>query len=214
MQDVTCPIFLVLARLTISPAPNLQCDQKRPSCGQCVRLGLNCEGYQRQTVWVNCTTDNPAALEAVQSAITTKILTRRRGIPEVTLKDGFARSAYQEQYMGLFWDWYLPNGRTFPPETDAYMDSTWLNDIHGMCAQRDASALRQIMLALSLTTLGMRDDKPWMVENGVRHYGGGLATLAAQIESQQGHVEDNALVSTKLLSLYEVLNPQLRLPMI
>lgn len=106
--------------------------------------------------------------------------------------------------MGLFWDYYLPDGRTFPDSCSRYIGGSWLNEIHRLFHNENELALRKVLLALSLTTVGLRDNKSWMVENGIKLYGGGLATLALQIESQHDRVGEGALATSKILSLYEV----------
>lgn len=106
--------------------------------------------------------------------------------------------------MGLFWDYYLPDGRMFPDSCSRYIGGSWLNDVHRLFHDENELALRKVLLALSLTTVGLKDDKPWMVENGIKLYGSGLATLALEIETRNGQVGEGALATSKILSIYEV----------
>jgi hypothetical protein len=123
---------------------------------------------------------------------------------KIALPDTFVRSAYQEQYLGLFWSSYLPNGRAFAPESSRFTNGVWTNELHRLFRVETESGLRKILLALCLTSVGRRDDKPWMVENGIKFYGSALGAMASQLEDGAGTVTDRVLATSRLLSLYEV----------
>lgn len=170
-----------------------QCDLQRPVCGQCRKLNLHCAGYERDTIWVNLTTD-------------TGLVRRPKGqvLPAVTLPETFARSAYHEQYLGLFWQSYLPAGKAFSAESNKYVPGLWMNQLHGISRQDNESPVRRILLAISLTSIGRRDNTPWMVENGIQLYGSSLATLAQELKDPASLADNNNYVASRLLSLYEV----------
>lgn len=163
-------------------------------CGQCRKLNLHCAGYERDTIWVNLTSDNGLVRRP-----------KRQVSPTVTLSETFARSAYHEQYLGLFWQSYLPAGKAFSAESNKYVAGMWMNQIHKMARQDNEGSVRRILLAISLTSIGRRDNTPWMVENGIQLYGSSLATLAHQLKDPIALGDDNNYVASRLLSLYEVL---------
>ncbi|KAM5341338.1 hypothetical protein ACJ41O_014369 [Fusarium nematophilum] len=167
------------------------CDLQRPTCGQCQKANLQCGGYKRDTIWVNLTQENGTV--------------RRHRQSDVTLAEPLARSASHELFLGQFWDSYLPNGRAFPEESSQYAGGVWMNELHGLFRGGQQPALNKVLLAISLTSLGQRDDKPWMVENGIKLYGSSLSTLAGQLTPTDGPVSDVLFPTSKLLSLYEIL---------
>lgn len=116
----------------------------------------------------------------------------------------FARSAYHEQYLGLFWQSYLPAGKAVSAESNKYVPGLWMNQLHGMSRQDNESAVRRILLAISLTSIGRRDNTPWMVENGIQLYGSSLASLAQKLKDHASLADNNTYVASRLLSLYEV----------
>ena len=128
----------------------------------------------------------------------------RKNMPDVALRESFTRSAYHEQYLGQFWSSYLPNGRAFPSRSSSFSTGSWMNELHKRFRMNDESALKQVLLAISLTSVGKRDNKPWLVEKGISYYGSSLATLAQQLETESGPISDSGLATSNLLSLYEV----------
>ncbi|SPN99061.1 uncharacterized protein DNG_02100 [Cephalotrichum gorgonifer] len=169
------------------------CDLERPVCGQCKKLNLHCAGYERETIWVNLSPDTGLVQRP-----------KRTNSPTITLPDAFARSAYHERYLGMFWQSYLPAGRAFPFESTRFMSGGWMNELHTLSCKDNDSLAKKILLAISLATIGRRDKQPWMVENGIQLYGTSLAALAHQLETPLGLADDNNFVASKLLSLYEI----------
>jgi len=123
----------------------------------------------------------------------------------VVLYDSFARSAYRERYLGLFWNSYLPNGRAFPTQTTQYTNGVWTNELHDMFhTANNGTSLRDILLAICFTSVGQRDEKPWVVENGIRLYGKSVAALGQQLGERRASISSYNLATVRLLSLYEV----------
>jgi hypothetical protein len=79
-----------------------------------------------------------------------------------------------------------------------------MNELHRLSRLESQLALRKILLAIALTTVGQQDQKTWMVETGIGLYGSSLAALSSQLESRDGKVGENSFATSKLLSLYEV----------
>lgn len=122
----------------------------------------------------------------------------------VTLPDAFARSAYHEQYLGLFWSWYLPNGKAFPLQSYQYTSGAWMNEVDRLSRRDGELALRKVLLAIASSAVGKQDNKPWLIEDGIKMYGSSLAALASEMENRKGLITDSGLATAKLLSLYEV----------
>lgn len=123
---------------------------------------------------------------------------------DVALPETFTRSAYHEQYLGIFWNSYLPNSRAFPPECAHFMTGVWMNQIHELFRMDGQLALRKCLLAIALATVGKRDNKQWMMETSINLYSDSLAILARKLEDRNGFTSDIGLATSRLLSLYEV----------
>lgn len=154
---------------------------------------LPCGGYERPTIWVNLTPETGLARGHAY-----------KDPPNVALRDSLARSAYHEQYLGQFWKLYLPAGRAFPARSPVFSAGSWLNDLPRRFRTEESQALKQILLAVALTSVGKRDNEPWLVEKGIAYYGSSLVALSRQLEAEHGHISDSGLATSNLLSLFEV----------
>ncbi|KAL4886475.1 hypothetical protein BJY04DRAFT_213239 [Aspergillus karnatakaensis] len=160
------------------------CDLARPFCGQCRKSSLVCDGYDRSTIWVNMTRETGPD--------------KRYTLPpqpsEITLAETLARTAYQEQYLGLFWNEYLPNGRALPVDSQKYTGGS-------------AAPLKKVLLAIALASVGKRDRRNrWMVEGSVKLHGEAMAAVAGQLGEMDVLSSDLNLASVRLLWLYEILH--------
>ncbi|CAH0028559.1 unnamed protein product [Clonostachys rhizophaga] len=154
----------------------LQCDLQRLTCGQCQRGKLTCGDMSERSFG------------------------QPKGCPEESL----TRSAYQERYLGLFWDIYLPNGRKFPAGSAQHTTELWLNHVQKLVHEDNQIAIRMILLAISLANVGLYDNKTCLVESGTRMYGSCLSTLAEEIGSNTRSTPSSLLATSRLCSLYEV----------
>ncbi|KAL3443145.1 hypothetical protein BJX65DRAFT_312166 [Aspergillus insuetus] len=175
-----------------------RCDLQRPSCGQCRKSAIPCDGYTRATIWVNMN----------QETGTERRYEGQIKSEDIKLRDTLARSSYHEQYLGQFWDSYLPNGRSFPSHAVQYSGGVWLNNLPAFFRLDGPSALplKKILLANALVTIGKRDEKRWMVEASVRLHGESAVGLAGQLEDRGGLASDLSLATVRCLSLYEILH--------
>lgn len=188
--------------LSANTESRTQCDLQRPACGQCQRLNLQCDGYSRDLVWVNVAPKS--SLVHRQSVL---------GPTDITLTETLTRSAYHEKYLGMFWDKYLPNGRAFPPEAIHYTSGIWMNELQRLFrTEKNQFALKKILLALALANASQQSHDQWMTEEALGLYGTSLATLAKQLDKENGMISENSFAASKLLSLYEVSKPHGQTP--
>ncbi|KAK2787586.1 hypothetical protein FQN53_005036 [Emmonsiellopsis sp. PD_33] len=122
--------------------PPGQCDRKRPVCGQCLKLGLKCEGYGREIRFINVSGE-PAKAQAHKHG---------QGPARITAPAALVRSAYAEKYMGMFWSGYLPGSKPFPAHIMQYTGGGWTNTLPQLC--RASPAIQKIMLAVCLSAAG------------------------------------------------------------
>lgn len=104
----------------------------------------------------------------------------------------------------MFWDKYLPNGRAFPPEAIQYTSGIWMNELQRLFRTENQFALKKILLALALANASQQSHDQWMTEEALSLYGTSLATLAKQLDKENGMISENSFAASKLLSLYEV----------
>jgi hypothetical protein len=162
----------------------IQCDRRRPGCGQCEKLGRECGGYARELVFVNTTTQSS------------------RKVPTIALPDNLARSACEDRYLGLFWSAYLPNGQA--QSSDAVHDTLggWANTIQTLYPTDNI--LKKVVLAICLAHSGRLEGMNWMSEEGLRLYFSALRDMAVALKKRSTTEKDSILTAARLFSQYEV----------
>ena len=100
-----------------------------PSCGQCIRAGIVCEGYGPRLAFVDPSAARQKILAKKAAAAVTPRTTYVASSTDIALKDSFARTARDARFIGLFWETYLPNGRRFSPEALRYSPGGWTNTV-------------------------------------------------------------------------------------
>lgn len=181
---------------------SIKCDQRRPACGQCRRLNLQCAGYNRPLVFKTVvpssgskqTHDNAAQSE-----------------DSILLHDGLSSSASYHQITGLYWKAYLPNGKSLSTEVDTV--GAWIDSIQSL--ESHVSVIRKALLALSLATLGRVERREWMTKEGQRLYGDVLSDTLTLIPAQQdsqrcGNRTLELVTTVRLLSFFEVCSRERR----
>ncbi|KAF6786169.1 C6 zinc finger domain-containing protein, partial [Colletotrichum musicola] len=142
------------------------CDLQRPACGQCLKAGIECEGYERKRIFVNVT--NPARGTTVRAAAPAAAPATT---PSTAITHSLSRAAYEEKMVDLFWDGYIPGapvGGGPANPISRYSHADWALTVQDL--YRTEPALRQTLLAISLGTVGRRDGQQWMVDDGLRFY--------------------------------------------
>ncbi|KAK0615154.1 hypothetical protein B0T17DRAFT_619960 [Bombardia bombarda] len=172
------------------------CDFLRPACRQCLKAGLSCAGYERPRTFVNTTGPGSHAYTAVAATRTTNINTT------ITLPDSLARAAYEDRYIAMFWDAYIPLGRDIEPY-QAFVNPSWPKVAQNLYPYH--AVLRKAVLALGLSTIGRRDRQQWMVHEGLAFYACALKDMLGELRRPERWRSDALLASSEILSLYEIL---------
>ncbi|KAH6689696.1 hypothetical protein F5X68DRAFT_254157 [Plectosphaerella plurivora] len=171
------------------------CDGQRPSCGQCQKARIECHGYERQWIFVNVT--SPPIIGPASGSSTA------RSTPEITMPSSLSRSAYEEKYLGMFWDIYLPEGTASVQTLGRYSFVTWIPivlDLH----TKDP-ALNKALLALCLGTIGSRRNITWMSEESLKLYAGAVSDMNLGLKNKSRRTSDALLLTTRTLGLYELI---------
>lgn len=113
-----------------------------------------------------------------------------------------ARAAEQSQYFDNFWNFLLPNGKTFSSQAALYSTARWTCIVQEQCEQDDL--VRAALLANALGVLGDASDQPSIKLQGLRAYGRALNMLARAIASKIDEKGEEIIAASTLLTLYEV----------
>ncbi|KAJ0342716.1 hypothetical protein KNSL1_010595 [Colletotrichum chrysophilum] len=169
------------------------CDLQRPVCGQCLKAGIECAGYERKRIFVNVTSNNPKPKNTALALVA----------PPTIQAPLFSHSAYEEKILDLFWETYMPDAPAFTPGTPIvrYSHSDWAATVQDL--YRTDAALRQSLLAISLGTIGRRDKQVWMIDEGLKFYCQALGELNTALRHPTRWRSDALMVASRILGLYE-----------
>lgn len=155
-----------------------------------MKLRLKCDGYRRETVFID---------------VTARFPTRHRpegGAQQVTLPDTLARSAYEQKYFDIFWRTYLPERKPFPQHVTRYTGGGWTNTLPQLCSI--SPPIRKILLAMCLRTAGQTENKIWEKEEGLKCYISSLKDMSAALAQPKTVPLITLCVTSRLYGLYEV----------
>ena len=118
------------------------------------------------------------------------------------------RSAHESQYLDLFWEAYLPNGRPVPERLLRNFTCCWTEVARKLYTEDDC--LRYALWANCLGNLHVRGGDRWLEAESIKLYGKALAALSGALQVPERAKSDALLVAVKLLGLFEVLDPPVR----
>ena len=165
---------------------------KRPACGQCQKLGLVCDGYNQERVFVHVT----------QQQQHDRYANSDRHATALTHTAGLVSSAYEERYLAVFWDAYLPHGRYISSDVMGYTRGGWTNALPTL-AQK-SPIIRKILLAMCLRIAGHEWNQQRERDESLRYFVSSLSDMSSALARPSG-VDHLALsLSSRLYSLHEV----------
>lgn len=175
-----------LSKLT----PWTQCGLERPVCSRCKRSGLACVGFDLPPTFINATTTKTG-------------LTVTRVDSQIPLRQSFNLAAYEQQYLGVFWDAYLPGRPALGDQLfSQHTTGSWVTVAREISPQDDA--VRKALLAVCMILIGQRDEQQWMVHKSLELYTSALDDVRKSLGSPQTWGTDALLVASRALSAYEV----------
>ncbi|ORY16406.1 hypothetical protein BCR34DRAFT_476234 [Clohesyomyces aquaticus] len=177
-----------------------KCDLRKPKCLNCEEKGLVCGGYGREAVFIN-----------QYSTVSEPSVTRPKTPPNpftvdpgaIVLPESLARSAYGEKSIGMFWDLYLPNDAISGHEASSLPTGKWSTIVTDLYVQDDA--LRVALLALSSAAVGRQHSDSWMVNQGRKLYGQGLAEMGKTLRDPRSASNEALLAAPQIMGLFEIL---------
>lgn len=142
--------------------------------------------------------DSPPSLagHSSSSALTHRRHSKNEAV-DVVLPGSLSRTAYEEKYVSLYWDLFLPKCR------DRTASREWTRSSQSLF--RTDPALRSAILAVSLGMLGEREDCQWKREEGLKAYGRALLEETTALRSPSRVKSDAVLLATKFMTTYEML---------
>ncbi|KAF6801033.1 hypothetical protein CSOJ01_12035 [Colletotrichum sojae] len=170
------------------------CDLREPICGNCERTKNTCE-YDRRQVFINTTGPGGGKETPLAGLVTSST--------DVALPHSLARSAYEEKYLGLFWNVWFPAGQLSADLAPRYPVSSWISSARDL--YRHDSALRRTLLAMCLSTLGRREERPELMADGFKLYVQALSDVNASLRHPKRFRSDAVMVASRGLGLYELL---------
>lgn len=187
---------MAIIQLTDCSVSLAQCDQERPYCTPCLKSGTQCEGYERERVFVNYKDASTRYTKATISRVTqiTPLASergRQNAREDIILPDSLAMTAGEQVFVAHFLNIYSPGGQPMSPWA-------WI------ASRATDPAPRQALLALTLSTLGEEENDANMRAEGARLYGKALKEAAADLGSPTKGTSDATLVTISMMRLYEV----------
>ncbi|KAM5376399.1 hypothetical protein ACJZ2D_005453 [Fusarium nematophilum] len=179
-----------------------RCDRTIPTCNQCVKAGLPCEGYARDVIFVHATTtacpvssrDGPQ-----QRPWFTQYSKQAR---TVALPDPLVRSAREQLYLGHFWSAMLPGGRMFSPEA-ATMSSVGWTRLVGEFYDSEPS-LRYVSLASAMAALAAQNQDHSMRLRALQTYNASVCELGRRLAQRRPDRQESLIVTARLMASFDL----------
>ncbi|KAF4969140.1 hypothetical protein FSARC_3577 [Fusarium sarcochroum] len=179
------------------------CDKKAPFCGQCLALNIPCEGYGRQSIWLNSEGSKQTFYTKAPARSPSEPFSSPEKFPSaVILHDSLARTARTQKYTGLFWSDYLSGGNGFSTKASGTTGTQWIR-LYEELSEAEPT-LRYVAMALSTATLGANNNDNQLKRKSQQAYGLGLQQMAISLESQSKK-KDGILAAIQLMRVYEQL---------
>lgn len=183
---------------------SFQCDKAEPACNQCISVGLACEGYGRDLVWVNATTEGPSKRRRanVFQPWQVRYASQPGSNVRIVLKESLAKTAREQKYLGVFWSAYLPNGRSFSSRASRLSTGGWTAHMGKLY---DAEpTLRLASMAMSASVLGHQSHDSQLVIKGLQAYSQAIAEMGNAVSEPSRRRGDGLLAASRLMEFYEV----------
>jgi hypothetical protein len=173
-------------------------------------MGIECGGYEQQRIFVNTTAEGQKPqpdgdANGLKSSPPKKAKFSQCGhfTPEnILLPDSLCRSANESQCLGLFWDAYLPNGRTFSSESCLYSVGGWITVTTSLHSRNEV--LKAALMAHGICMGGIKQENPQMLGDGRRLYCETLGHMARTLHKWSNTDVVSLIATSRLLTLFEV----------
>ncbi|KAI7762616.1 hypothetical protein ACKAV7_013920 [Fusarium commune] len=178
------------------------CDKKVPFCGQCLAIGIPCEGYERQQIWLN--SEGSAQKSYSKSPSRSPSSSPPNSTPGsvAILHDSLTRTARAQKFTGLFWSDYLSGGSGYSLKASGITSTKWMK-LYEALSEVEAS-LQYVAMALSTATLGATNNDIQLMAKSQQAYGLAMQQMATSFISPSRN-KDGILAAIQLMRVYEQL---------
>ncbi|GLA23329.1 hypothetical protein AnigIFM63326_007919 [Aspergillus niger] len=185
-------------RFLHEPRNNI-CDQERPACSQCLRIGQECPGYQ-----------DPQALRVYDqtAAVTTKALARAASTRKAARSPTAEKSKtppliagptnIQEQAMSHIFKYYV--GTSQNPGILCYLPD--------LLRTGPSDALQATMKAIGLACMSRVYHLPELARSAAEEYSKALRATNTSLQDAVSATSDSTLGAVVTLSMYEIISGQ------
>ncbi|KAH7195332.1 hypothetical protein DER44DRAFT_791163 [Fusarium oxysporum] len=179
------------------------CDKKVPFCGQCLAMGIPCEGYERQQIWLNSEGSTQKSYTKSPSRSSSSSPSNSSPpAPVVILHDSLTRTARTQKFTGLFWSDYLSGGSGFSLKASGITSAKWMA-LYEVLSDAEAS-LQYVAMALSTATLGANNNDTQLMNKSQQAYGLAMQQMALSFVSPSRN-KDGILAAIQLMRVHEQL---------
>ncbi|OAG12268.1 uncharacterized protein CC84DRAFT_94965 [Paraphaeosphaeria sporulosa] len=186
------------------------CDQLRPICGNCIRGGLECGGYERTIILVHADDSGKGTYKPVVKKAQNR--SQQPGpmcgpVFVAPQSKGLNRTSFELRFYENFWDLFLPprSGPVDPCTTSFVSSGTQWADYTLNCVPR-SEVTRCALLALSTSKIGRDTEDKLLTRQGLELYGKALSLFAKELQTPGKAKPFEVLNCCRILALYEQLN--------
>lgn len=127
-----------------------------------------------------------------------------------TLPHSLARSAYEGKYLPVVWDAFretteAPEAPEAPAPGEEWTGGYPTADWTAISRELHHAALRKIVLATCLSTLGRDNNEPWLMREGLRFYVHALKDVNAGLRNGSLWRSDALLAASRALDNFEMM---------
>jgi hypothetical protein len=173
----------------------VQCDQKRPSCGQCATGGYLCGGYERERTFIQ----HPSSKLAERAVY----IPYARADPS-SLTRSLDRAAIYAQCRALFWNLFMPHGDCVVKDEFILRcghPMNWTEMVNEL--PQEETCLESAFSALTLSRVGKDNGDDRFVRQSTKLYGRALKEMQTALYDSDRMHSDEVLTASMILGLYE-----------
>ncbi|KAK0613528.1 hypothetical protein B0T14DRAFT_437169 [Immersiella caudata] len=186
------------------------CDLARPHCGRCRQAGIECDGYERERIFVHtdpAPTKGPSKALLPPAATVPRDAIREpfcRTLPvDIAISSSLARSAHRVGFITAIWELGSPNEQACELAT-----ILWIAGIQDKPIFLQSPCLQKSVMAVCLSSIGKERKTEWMIQEGLQLYGSAVKTLSTALSRLPPSTppSDAMLVTTRVLAMHEMIS--------
>lgn len=188
---------------------SIQCDQRRPSCSQCIRAHRECSGY-RDVATLSFHDQSEEVIGKARRQQNTKASVKALSCsrrPSPSTANGYQQSSptlfpsvtfsVNDQASGFIFSHYVRNAKN----TRGHLDF-----LPTVIREDTSPAVKACISALGLASLANIHMSPELMSAARHEYSAALSATSVALRDRECARSDSTLAAVELLSLYEVAN--------